>query len=203
MSKVNSAQRPDRESAGDASDLTKNEIFDLLRNQRRRFVLHYLKTRESTDESVELGDLATVVAAWENAIHPSEVSSAQRKRVYTTLQQSHLPKMDEVGIIDFDSSRGVITPTEYVNDLTIYLEIVPDHEFAWHEYYLGLGAVCTALMAAVWVGIFPFTFAPPIIWGTVISAAITASAGVHLYTQRDMGIGDGEVPQEVDFDDVD
>jgi hypothetical protein len=177
-------------------DLSKNEIFDLLRNQRRRFVLHYLKN--NPDEEVTIGTLADQVAAWEYAIPLEEVSSTQRKRVYTTLQQSHLPKMDEAGIVEFDGDRGTITPTSVVADLTIYLEIVPGREFAWHEFYLGLGAVCSALMAAVWAGIWPFAFAPPIIWGTVISAAVAISAAVHVYTQRSMGIGAGEAPQVLD-----
>jgi hypothetical protein len=191
------SQVSDADPEPEAADLSKSEIFDLLRNQRRRFVIHYLKTH---DEAVELGDLATRVAAWEYNVDPQAVTSSQRKRVYTTLQQSHLPKLDGAGIVEYDSSRGVIEPTDVLADLTIYLEIVPGNEFAWHEYYLGLGAVCTALMAAVWAGISPFAFVPPIIWGTVISVATVLSASVHIYTQRGMGIGTGEHPQEVDYE---
>ena len=180
-----------------AAGLSKSEVFDLLRNQRRRFVLHYLK---SNDEAVELGDLATQVAAWEYGVTTQEVSSDQRKRVYTTLQQSHLPKLDEAGIVEFDSSRGIIRSTDVLSDLSIYLEIVPENEFAWHEYYLGLGAVCCALMVAVAAGVYPFAFAPPIIWGTVISVAVVGSAVVHIYSQQEMDIGVGDVPQELEFE---
>lgn len=193
------AQSPRAEADEETDDgLSKSEVFDLLRNQRRRFVLHYLK--HNPDDDVALGDLAVRVAAWEYDVQPGEVSSTQRKRVYTTLQQSHLPKMDEAGILEFDEDRGVVTPTDVVADLTIYLEIVPGREFAWHEYYLGLGAVCTALMAAVWAGIYPFAFAPPIIWGTTISVALAVSAAVHVLSQRRMGIGESESPQELEFE---
>lgn len=176
--------------------LSKSDIFDLLRNERRRFVLHYLKNNPG--EEVTIGALADQVAAWEYGVSCEEVSSTQRKRVYTTLQQSHLPKMDDAGIVEFDRDRGTITAKDVVEELTIYLEIVPGREFAWHEYYLGLGAVCAALMAAVWAGIEPFASAAPIVWGTVISAAIAISAVVHVYTQRSMGIGTGEAPQELE-----
>jgi hypothetical protein len=197
---MSKAASPTQTGAGDvdAEDLSKSDIFDLLRNQRRRFVLHYLKNHP--DEEVTIGTLADQVAAWEYGTSCEEVTSTQRKRVYTTLQQSHLPKMDDAGIVDFDSDRGTVTPKEVVADITIYMEIVPVREFAWHEYYLGLGAVCTALMAAVWAGIWPFAFAPPIIWGTVISAVLALSAVVHVYSQRRMGIGTGEAPQEVAFE---
>lgn len=198
MSQVTSAPDPGTDQEVDADGLSKSEIFDLLRNQRRRFVLHYLKNHP--DETVSLGNLADHVAAWEYDTAPEEVTSTQRKRVYTTLQQSHLPKMDRAGILEFDADRGTVQSTKVLEDITIYMEILPGREFAWHEYYLGLGAVCSALMAAVWAGIWPFAFAPPIIWGTVISAALGISAAVHVYSQRRMGIGAGESPQEIEFD---
>ncbi|MEF8773816.1 MAG: hypothetical protein V5A37_03760 [Halobacteriales archaeon] len=196
MSQLTQAPESGNDDAPEAADLSKSEIFDLLRNQRRRFVIHYLKAEEG---SVELGHLATRVAAWEYGVAPEAVTSSQRKRVYTTLQQSHLPKLDDADIVEFDSSRGVIRPREVLGDITIYLEIVPGHEFAWHEYYLGLGAVSLALMAAVGAGIYPFTFAPPIVWGTVISVAFLASAAVQVYTQRGMDVGTGDRPQEIEY----
>lgn len=197
MSQAATPQQADTEPS-EQPDLSKNVIFDLLRNQRRRFVVHYLM--DNPDEEVTLGQLADQVAAWEYEVSCEEVSSTQRKRVYTTLQQSHLPKMDDAGIVRFDQDRGTITPRAVVGDLNIYLEIVPGREFAWHEFYLGLGAVFTALMVAVWTGIPPFASVAPIIWGTILSVAVVLSAAVHVYTQRRMGIGTGEIPQELDHE---
>ena len=106
--------------------LSKGEVFEVLRNQRRRFVLQYLK---QDDRPVELGDLAQQVAAWEYETTLDAVTPEQRKRVYTTLQQTHLPKMDESGILEFDSDAGVIEATDRTRDISVYLEIVPGHEF--------------------------------------------------------------------------
>jgi len=198
MSQATNPPPSPAEGVVQAEGLSKSEIFDLLRNQRRRFVLHYLKN--NPDEAVALGTLADQVAAWEYEIPLEEVSSTQRKRVYTTLQQSHLPKMDEAGIVEFDQDRGTIAPRDVVKDITIYMEIVPGREFAWHEYYIGLGAVCSALMAAVWADIPPFSSQPPIVWGTVVAAAIAISAVVHVYSQRRMGIGARQSPLELDLE---
>jgi hypothetical protein len=197
MSKA-TGRPPSSSDSPDPGGLTKSEVFDLLRNQRRRFVLHYLKN--NPDGEVTLGTLADQVAAWEYGVAPEDVSSTQRKRVYTTLQQSHLPKMDEAGILEFDQDRGTIAPTETVSEITIYMEVVPGREFAWHEYYLGLGAVCSALMVAVWAGIWPLTQARPIVWGTVVAAAIALSAVLHALSQRGQGIGNGSAPSELDFE---
>jgi hypothetical protein len=171
-------------SASRTSDgLTKGEIFDVLRNQRRRFVLQYLK---QVDDPVELGDLATQVAAWEYDTTVEEVSSEQRKRVYTTLQQTHLDKMAEAGIVEYDADRGVIRSTDQTADLSIYLEIVPGREFPWQEYYLSLGAVSTALVTALWFDVYPFTMVSDLEWATLIAFVLTVSAIYHVHRQRDM-----------------
>jgi hypothetical protein len=175
-------------------DLTKGEIFDVLRNQRRRFVLQYLKKVEGP---VELGDLATQVAAWEYETPIDEVSSEQRKRVYTTLQQTHLSKMHDAGIVDYDSDAGLINSTDHTAELNVYLEIVPGGEFPWREYYLALGGVSCALVAALWFDVYPFIVLDDIVWATFIAVLFTLSAVVHIYRERDMRLGNQEVPPEL------
>ncbi|WP_267642819.1 DUF7344 domain-containing protein [Haloarchaeobius amylolyticus] len=177
--------------------LSKGEIFDVLRNQRRRFVLQYLKR---VGEPVELGELATQVAAWEYRTPCDEVTSEQRKRVYTTLQQTHLPRMAEANIIEYDSDDGLIQPTTRTKDLSIYLEIVPGSELPWREYYLSLGAVSCALCAAVWGNVYPFTVLPDVAWAMLISVSFTVSAAIHIYYEQNMRLGDLEIPPELELE---
>jgi hypothetical protein len=168
---------------GSEKRLSKGEIFDVLQNERRRYVLQYLRMNGGP---VELGDLASDVAAKEYGCSAEEVTSAQRKRVYTTLQQTHLPRMDEAGIVEYDADDGVITTTSHTNELTVYLEIVPGSEFPWREYYLSLGAISLAVVAILWVGIYPFTLVPPLVWATVMAVVLTISAGYHTYVGREI-----------------
>ena len=179
-----------------AESLSKGEIFEVLRNQRRRYVLQYLK---QDDRPVELGDLAQQVAAWEYETTLDAVTPEQRKRVYTTLQQTHLPKMDETGILTFDADRGVIEPNDRTADISIYLEIVPGHEFAWRELYLSLGAVSCALVAALWGGVYPLTLLSDLAWASIIAATFTATAAIHIYHERNMRLGHGEQPPELAY----
>lgn len=190
------SQQHDGTPEDEPSDLSKGEIFEVLRNQRRRFVLHYLKQIEG---SVELGDLAQQVAAWEYETTTDAVSSAQRKRVYTTLQQTHLPKMDEAGILTFDADEGVINSTDRTHDLVVYLEIVPDREFSWRELYLSLGAISCALVATLWLEIYPFTLVSDLTWAGVIAVTITATAIAHIYHERQMRVGHGDQPPELSY----
>jgi DNA-binding transcriptional ArsR family regulator len=163
--------------------LSDDEIFDVLQNERRRYVLQYLRQHGGP---VTLGDLASHVAAAEYDCAFEDVSSAQRKRVYTTLQQSHLPRMDEAGIIAYDGDEGVITTTPQTQELTVYLEIVPEGEFPWREYYLSFGAISLAVMVVLWAGVYPFTLIPPLVWATVMAALLTASALYHTFVAREL-----------------
>ncbi|USZ70307.1 DUF7344 domain-containing protein [Natronosalvus halobius] len=181
---------------GRPSTLSKGEIFEVLRNQRRRYVLQFLK---QDGRPVELGDLAQQVAAWEYETTLEGVTPEQRKRVYTTLQQTHLPKMDTAGILRFDSDDGVIEPTDRTSDLNVYLEIVPGREFAWRELYLSLGAIGCALVAALWLGIYPLTMLSELAWAGLLSVTITATAAAHIYYERNMRVGHGDEPPELSY----
>ena len=178
-----------------AEDLSKGEIFEVLQNKRRRFVLQYLRRNGGP---VELGDLATQVASWEYETPCDDISQKQRKRVYTTLQQTHLPKMKEAGIVAYDSDRGVIGTTPQTEDLTVYLEIVPGSEFPWREYYLSVGAVSLAVFATLWVGIYPFTAISTLVWATLFAVVLTVSAAYHTFLGREMTLA--EYDSLPDFD---
>jgi DNA-binding transcriptional ArsR family regulator len=95
-----SVQQIDGETVEPKSEVSEDELFDVLANQRRRFALHLLK-REG-DETVTIGEMAEQIAAWENGIDMAEITGNERKRVYTALQQSHLPKMDNAGVVEFN-----------------------------------------------------------------------------------------------------
>jgi len=99
-----------------------DRIFAILRNHRRRLVLAYLREHDSTTQ----GDLARHVAAVENDIPESAVSSTQRKRVYVSLYQAHLPKLDDFGAISFDRDRGTIERTPGTDELLRYLDRFDD-----------------------------------------------------------------------------
>ncbi len=185
-----------RFAAGGDRELSKGEIFDVLQNQRRRYVLQYLKR---FDGPVSLSDLATQVAAWEYRTPVEKVSNKQKKRVYTTLQQTHLDKMAQVGIVEYDDEENVVRPTPYTEELTVYLEIVPGSEFPWREFYLSLGAMSCAIVAALWTGLYPLTALSPLEWATVIATVFTVSAAYHTYSGAGMTLGDEDYhPDEFD-----
>ena len=114
---ANTAELGDRST--EPSLPSEDELFDLLSNQRRRFAVHALSRQPETE--VELGTLAERVAAWENDVDHTELDYAERKRVYTALQQSHLPRMDQAGVVHFDKDRGIVEASSVLDDAEIFL----------------------------------------------------------------------------------
>jgi DNA-binding transcriptional ArsR family regulator len=173
-------------------EVGRDELFHILRNQRRRFALHHLKHH---DGPVDVGDLATQIAAWENEVTVGEVSSDQRRRVYNALQQTHVPGLEEAGVVDVD--RREVELTDRAEKLDIYLEVVPGRDIPWSEYYLGLGAVALAALVAVGLNVGPFAGVPDIAAGVFVTVAFLVSACANYYHQHESLVGGSERPPEL------
>lgn len=105
------------ESAGPR--LTKDVAFHLLQNPRRRAVLRYLLWGDEGTHVMR--DVAEAVAAWEHDTTVASLAGAERQRVYISLYQSHLPKLADAGVIDYDQDRGVIEPRPPIRVLESFL----------------------------------------------------------------------------------
>lgn len=134
--------------------ISRDKIFDVLSNHRRVCVLQYLE--EVDNDIVELRDVVDYVAACEHSGSIEDVDYQSRKSVYTALRQTHLPKLDESGVIEFDKSRGEIRLAEQAEQVRLYLEYVPENDIPWHIHYLGLTVLSVFLLTTTYVGMYPF-----------------------------------------------
>lgn len=103
----------------ETSEPSKDVIFALLKNSRRRQVIQYISNAGRT---VTTAELAEHIALIENDIDIAQLNSRQRKRVYVALYQTHLPKLDSEDIIQYDASRGRVTLTKNIESLQKYLD---------------------------------------------------------------------------------
>ncbi|AZH26282.1 DUF7344 domain-containing protein [Haloplanus aerogenes] len=186
-----STQRSRSHDRSPPERLSKDTIFSMLSNQRRRYVLYHLNREPGP---VALRDLAEQIAAWENDVDVADLDYKQRKRAYTSLHQTHLPKLDDVGIVDYDRDGGTITLADRANDLDIYLELVGEHDVPWCDFYLGLSVVASLFVLAAWLGVFPFVPELALAGGVVVVFA--AVAGVHSHLARRNHIGGDDAPIE-------
>lgn len=186
---------PAGDAAGSSTDtLSRDDVFDVLSNRRRRYMLHYL---QQNGEVASLGEVAEKVAAWENGTAVEDVTSDQRKRVYTSLQQFHLPKMDEHGVVEFDRRAGAIELSEAAGDVDIYLEVIDEYDVPWSYYYLGLTAVGTLLVGLSILGIEPLASIPEGSWIAFLLVTFGVSAVVHTVVSRGMRLGTDGPPPDV------
>lgn len=180
-------------SARGAGAVTEDELYQLLSNRRRRYVIHRLR---HDGERTDIGSLAERVAAWENGCEVDELTAAERKTAYTALHQRHLPKLDDAGIVEFDKARGAVEPTDAVEDVAIYTEVVEGRDVPWSAYYLALAVVGFGATAAGWAGVGPFVVIPDVAGGLFCSVALALSALVHHHATRQSRLGSGTRPPE-------
>lgn len=134
-------------------ELPVDEIFHILQNERRRMVLEYL---QGAEDSVRMRDVAEQVAAWENDTTVEKLSSDQRQRVYIPLYQSHLPKLDKAGIIDYQQNRGIVERRPLADQLDYYLNADSNTsteesdsntiDADWDDYYIGAAGISAVLL---------------------------------------------------------
>lgn len=139
-----------KQDAEDPEPLSLDVMFELLKNKRRRDLLRYLEEQEDV---VTMSDLAEHVAAIENEIPESHLSSQQRKRVYVALYQCHLPILDRADVVKFNKARGIIERTPRADQLRPYLEQSPYRSDPWPRVYLTLGIVAAVGFSIVSMGV--------------------------------------------------
>lgn len=91
-------------------DLTASDRFRLLAADRRRLTLDVL---EGNTSPVDLDELAAGIAAREDGIGACESAV---ERVAVDLHHVHLPKMDDVGVVEYDPAARRVEPTGVVLD---------------------------------------------------------------------------------------
>ncbi|SIR75121.1 hypothetical protein SAMN05421752_102247 [Natronorubrum thiooxidans] len=160
------------DSPADEPAFSKDEIFHLLQNERRRMVLRYLR---GTEGPVRMRDIAEQVAAWEHDTTVQELTSTQRQRVYIPLYQSHLSKLDTAGIIDYQQNRGIVVRKPLADQIDQYLQIDPSAEPTtepsdsnWDDYYISATVLCYILLIGAVIEL-PFL---SLLSGIALSASI-------------------------------
>lgn len=132
-------------------ELTKDDVFEVLSSSRRRRILYHLHRRGGT---ADLRTLARDTAVDETG---ESVEDDVVKRFYISLYQTHVPKLEEVGIVRYDSDEKTVSLTDRVEDIARVLnhDVGPDRQ--WATYYGGLAAFGVLLAVGQILGAIPPT----------------------------------------------
>jgi DNA-binding transcriptional ArsR family regulator len=164
------------------NELSRDVMFTVLSNPRRRDVLRLLRDSE---EPTGISDLAERIAAWETDTTMAEITYKERKRVYTSLHQTHLPALEDAGLIEAVRSWEGITLTPRAEELDAYLDDAePATESPWSTYYFGFASIGLAMTSVAWLGVYPFAEFSGLAYATLLSLALFITALVHAANVR-------------------
>ena len=160
-------------------ELEPGEIHNVLRNDRRRHAIQYLRTVE---EPISVDDLAEHIASVETGESPPP--GDVRKSVYVSLHQTHLPKLDELEIVDYDQRDQLLELRDRAEQVEVYMEVAPEEHVSWSTYYLGVSLLGVITLLAVE---FDFAFVSTFgtgVWSWYFLSLFGLSAVYHAYTER-------------------
>ncbi|WP_135364036.1 DUF7344 domain-containing protein [Halosimplex halophilum] len=123
-SEASDADAPTEQGGPDAaraSDVSVDDLFELLARPGNRYALAYL---HRADGPVPFDDLVENVV---DGAAPDDLSTGDfRDRVATRLVHSNLPKLDDAGLVEYDREAGLVRPTETTAVAVPYLELAMD-----------------------------------------------------------------------------
>lgn len=187
-SRTDSRGKDTGESTGSADEVTETSetatgrleettIHDVLSNERRRGLLSLLADGRG---SYSLRELSERIAEQESGEFPAPRNL--RQSVYVSLQQTHVPKLVRLGIVEYESDTTTVVLGDHAEDVTIYLEVVPGYDLTWSEYYLGIGVLGMLTIVATVVGAPVVSLVPAATWAGLFFGVIVLSAAYHTWT---------------------
>lgn len=174
-----------------SGDVSPNLVFDILSNQRRRMVLYYLR---QADGRMSVKELAREIAALENEVPVEELTSQQRKRVYVSLYQTHLPKLESTEMVDFDD-EGNVQLTDRAAEIDTYLTPTTESTYPWQYHYLVLAAFGAGLILLRLLSVPLVASVPLEAIAIGVTGVFVVSASIHYWQYRRQR---EQVPQELE-----
>jgi hypothetical protein len=155
------------------------EIHDVLRNDRRRLTLQYLK---QCLEPVEVRELSEHVAELEVGESPPPRNI--RQSVYNALNQTHLPKLDDAGLVEFDTDRKVVSLCEAAREVDVYMNVDTPLGISWDVYYRSLGVIALITILAADTNFTFFAGVESLVFATVFLFVFAISTLYQMWSMR-------------------
>lgn len=96
-------------------------VLDLCRDQQRRIVLAVLADQQ---RSLTLNDLVKTIIKHNHHRSVTAVSGDELSRIRLSLFHEHVPALEAASVIDYDSDRELVEPTERFDELQPYLSAI-------------------------------------------------------------------------------
>jgi hypothetical protein len=155
------------------------DVHRLLSNPRRREALEYLF---HSPGAVELRELSEVIATAETGISPAP--RKVRESVYVSLHQTHLPTLHDLGVVDYDRDRKVITVLDPVREVTRHMELTTVYGVTWTDFYRWVGVLGLCGVVGALTGLPAVSVLDPLVWASGSLAVLAGSTAYQLWRGR-------------------
>jgi hypothetical protein len=118
------ATSTDRELFDEPFPVSTDEVFDVLKNKRRRHLVRYLDAEHDIGDTIPAGTAADHVVARETNTDLHDADAATRKSVYVALTSSHFENLANAGLITWDDTRNEITVEATLSPLVDLLDLI-------------------------------------------------------------------------------
>lgn len=95
-----------------------DDLFDVLSNARRRFVIACLATHS---KPLAVADIATELTCWECKTPSDQIPEEHVQSRYVALYHVHVPKMADVGILEYNQERNTIALVDECDGITSFV----------------------------------------------------------------------------------
>lgn len=155
------------------------EVHTILCNSRRRNVIRELKVRL---EPMTLRELAERIAELETGESPPPRNA--RESVYNALHQTHLPKLDQTGVVEYDEDRKTVELQERAREVEDYMNVFTRYGITWAEYYRTLGVFALCAIVAANAGVPVLEHLPTLLLASGFLVVFLFSTVYQLWSQR-------------------
>lgn len=161
--------------------LSEGEIYEILANQRRRETIKHLSVT-SEGGPISLRELSETIAVQETNESPPPRTA--RESVYNSLHQTHLPKLEELGVVTYDREAREVRLRKHARDVNLYMEVLTDHGLTWSEIYRTIGVVGLTVVVTALAGVPPFGWIAPLLWATGFLLVFVITTSYQLWLNR-------------------
>ena len=151
--------------------LEESEVFHILGNDRRRAIVQLLAEESG---QVDVSDIASEIAASETETTP--VPNNLYKSVYVSLQQTHLPQLEEDAVIEYDSDAKTIQPGPHFDDVLQYIDGHAGTRSTILQLHLALCVLGLVVIALAGLGVPLLSSVDPILSSVLVLLVVAASS---------------------------
>lgn len=159
--------------------LNETDVHDILSNHRRQLTLEYLA---KNGNEMSIRELSEKIA--EDHTNEAPPPRDVRASVYSSLHQTHLPKLDEMNVVNYDKDSKITKLDKGFDQVRVYTEVVTPYGITWSQYYVMLGVLSQLVIIGSEIGVPILARVGTHTWSMILLTLILLSVLYQILTNK-------------------